>query len=88
MSEVKYVSMFITPEGHKMVVDMGSRERDTETRVTYFNTYTDEGGWVRRARKDILAMEEVLAGPECTEFMESLVDEDIIFRRWQYQIML
>lgn len=84
MSDVKFVSMFINHDNEPMVVSMASRDKTTKT----YEVYTRSKGWHRITRKEILAMEEVLPSPACTEFMESLVDDGIIFRRWQYQIML
>ena len=46
--------------------------RDKATKT--YEVYTRSKGWHRITRKEI--------------FMESLVDDGIIFRRWQYQIML
>ena len=84
MTEVKFVSMFVKADGEKMVVDMRSFDKVTKT----YNTHTRSAGWVRMARKDILALEEVSHSHTLISFMESLVDEGIVFRRWQFQIML
>lgn len=84
MSEVKFVSMFVKAGGEKMAVDMRSFDKTEKT----YNTYTESAGWNRMLRKDILALEEVPHSPDLVSFMEHLVDEGIVFRRWQFQIML
>lgn len=83
MSEVKFISVHHDANGARVLIDMKSYDREEKTYNAYIGTE-----WVRVTRKAVLAMTDFLPCPECNAFVEHLVDMGVVFRRWQYQIMV